>query len=83
MSKTFVIGDREKNEWISVFDNAEKKMSFQNDLSKAKGYATEEAAKSDLRQMQETGFFSDLEVYLQENGKAYLADERDSFHPLG
>ena len=27
MSKTFIIGDREKNEWISVFNESEKVMS--------------------------------------------------------
>ncbi|MBQ8655527.1 MAG: hypothetical protein IJ527_00455 [Prevotella sp.] len=83
MSKSFVIGDREKNEWIAVFDNAAKQMSFKNHLSEAKEYATEDAAKTDLKAMQQTGFFSDLEVYLkEEDGKAYVAGERDSFHPV-
>lgn len=84
MGKKFVIGDREKNEWIAVFDNVAKKMSFKNDLSLAKEYDAEEEALLDLQAMQETGFFSDLEVYLkEEDGKAYLMGERDNFHPMG
>lgn len=81
MSKSFVIGDREKNEWIAEFDNNAKKMSFKNHLSEAKEYADETAAKEALRAMQSTGFFSDLAVYMkEEDGKAYVAGERDSFH---
>ena len=84
MSKTFVIGDRAKNEWIAVFDNEAKKMSFKNDLSLAKEYEAEEDAILDLQAMQATGFFSDLQVYLkEEDGKAYLIGERDNFHPMG
>jgi hypothetical protein len=84
MDKTFVIGDREKNEWIAVFDNVAKKMSFKNDLSEAKEYDAEEDAILDLQCMQQTGFFNDLEVYLkEEDGKAYLMGERDNFHPMG
>ena len=84
MSKTFVIGDRAKNEWIAVFDNEAKKMSFMNDLSLAKEYEAEEDAILDLQAMQATGFFSDLQVYLkEEDGKAYVMGERDNFHPMG
>ena len=84
MGKSFVIGDREKNEWIAVFDNVKKKMSFVNDLKEAKEYDAEEDAILDLQSMQETGFFSDLEVYLkEEDGKAYVIGERDNFHPMG
>ncbi len=84
MSKTFVIGDRAKNEWIAVFDNEAKKMSFKNDLSLAKEYEAEEDAILDLQAMQATGFFSDLQVYLkEEDGKAYVMGERDNFHPMG
>ena len=84
MSKTFVIGDRAKNEWIAIFDNEAKKMSFKNDLSLAKEYEAEEDAILDLQAMQATGFFSDLQIYLkEEDGKAYLIGERDNFHPMG
>ena len=84
MSKSFVIGDRVKNEWIAIFDNEAKKMSFKNDLSLAKEYEAEEDAILDLQAMQATGFFSDLQVYLkEEDGKAYVMGERDNFHPMG
>jgi hypothetical protein len=84
MSKKFVIGDRVKNEWIAVFDNEAKKMSFKNDLSLAKEYEAEEDAILDLQAMQTTGFFSDLQIYLkEEDGKAYVMGERDNFHPMG
>ena len=33
-----------------------------------------------LKELQETGYFSDLQVYLTEDNKAYKLDERDSFH---
>ena len=84
MGKKFVIGDREKNEWIAVFDNAAKQMSFKSDLKDAKEYDAEEEAIIELQNMQATGFFSDLSVYLkEEDGKAYLIGERDNFHPMG
>lgn len=84
MCKKFVIGDRVKNEWIAIFDNEAKKMSFKNDLSQAKEYEAEEDAILDLQAMQATGFFSDLQVYLkEEDGKAYVMGERDNFHPMG
>jgi len=83
MSKTFIIGDREKNEWISIFNESEKQMSFCNEMSKAKSYATPNEAKVELEQMQKTGYFTDLSVYLLEDGKAYIAGERDSFQPIG
>ena len=84
MYKKFVIGDREKNEWIAIFDNEAKKMSFKNDLGQAKEYEAELDAILDLQAMQATGFFSDLQVYLkEEDGKAYVMGERDNFHPMG
>ena len=84
MAKKFVIGDREKNEWISVFDNEKKQMEFKNALADAKEYDDADKAKGDLAIMQATGFFGDLQVYLkEEDGKAYKAFERDSFHPVG
>ena len=84
MGKKFVIGDREKNEWIAIFDNEKKQMSFKNNLSEAKEYEAEEDAILDLQALQATGFFSDLEIYLkEEDGKAYVMGERDNFHPMG
>ena len=32
-----------------------------------------------LQKIQETGYFSDLQVYMKEDNKAYKPDERDSF----
>jgi hypothetical protein len=81
MAKTFVIGDREKNEWISVFDNNKKQLEFKNSLNEAKTYDQRRSAEVDLKLLQETGFFGDLRVYLCEDGKAYVAGERDGFQP--
>ena len=82
MSMTFIIGDREKNEWISVFNEGEKQMSFCNEMDKAKTFDDPYAAKEELDQMQKTGYFTDLGVYLLEDGKAYIAGERDNYHPI-
>lgn len=82
MAKIFVIGDREKNEWVSVFDPEQKQMAFINSLAEAKEFDEIEKAKAALAKMQETGYFFDLQVYLKEtDGNAYKAFERDSFHP--
>jgi len=81
MTNVFVIGDREKNEWVSVFDNEKKALEFKNELAGAKTYPEYLAAKIDLSLMQATGFFGDLQVYLVEEGLAYRAGERDSFQP--
>ncbi len=79
MSKKFVIGDRLKDEWISVLDTEKKKLEFTNHLASAKEYLAEDDAKQNLKVIQETGYFSDLQVYLKEDNKAYKPDERDSF----
>lgn len=79
MSKKFVIGDRLKDEWISVLDTEKKKLEFTNHLASAKEYLQEEDAKISLQKIQVTGYFSDLQVYLKEDNKAYKMDERDSF----
>ena len=79
MSKKFVIGDRLKDEWISVLDTEKKKLEFTNHLATAKEYLKEEEAKENLRKIQETGYFSDLQIYMKEDNKAYKIDERDSF----
>jgi len=80
MAKKFVIGDRVKDEWISVLNTEKKKLEFTNHLASAKEYSQEESAAADLKELQTTGYFGDLMVYMKEDGKAYKADERDSFH---
>lgn len=78
MSKKFVIGDRVKDEWISVLDTEKKKLEFTNHLASAKEYVLEEDAQIHLQQIQETGYFADLQIYLKEDNKAYKIDERDT-----
>jgi len=78
--KTFVIGDRTKDEWISVLDRANKKLEFTNHLASAKEFKGFEATKEELRLLQEetAGYFSDLQVYIKdEDQKAHRPDERD------
>ncbi len=78
MSKKFVIGDRLKGEWISVLDTEKKKLEFTNHLASAKEYLAEEDAKANLKAIQETGYFSDLQIYMKEDNKAFKIDERDT-----
>ena len=78
MSKKFVIGDRLKDEWISVLDTEKKKLEFTNHLASAKEYLAEEDAKANLKASQETGYFSDLQIYMTEDNKAFKIDERDT-----
>ena len=79
MGKKFVIGDRLKDEWISVLDTAKKKLEFTNHLATAKEYLKAEDAQAHLQKMQATGYFSDLQIYMKEDNKDYKIDERDSF----
>ena len=79
MGKKFVIGDRLKDEWISVLDTEKKKLEFTNHLASAKEYLAEDDAQINLAKIQETGYFSDLQIYMTEDNKAYKIDERDSF----
>ena len=79
MGKKFVIGDRLKDEWISVLDTEKKKLEFTNHLASAKEYLAEEDAQINLAEIQKTGYFSDLQIYMKEDNKAYKIDERDSF----
>ena len=79
MSKKFVIGDRLKDEWISVLDTENEKLEFTNHLATAKEYLKEEEATANLKKIQETGYFNDLQIYMKEDNKAYKPDERDSF----
>ena len=78
MSKKFVIGDRLKDEWISVLDTDKKKLEFTNHLASAKEYLLEEDAQINLQKIQETGYFSDLQIYLKEDNKAFKIDESDT-----
>ena len=78
MSKKFVIGDRSKDEWISVLDTDKKKLEFTNHLASAKEYLLEEDAQMNLQKIQETGYFSDLQIYLKEDNKAYKMNETDT-----
>ena len=79
MSKKFVIGDRVKDEWISVLDTEKKKLEFTHHLASAKEYLLEEDAQISLQKIQETGYFSDLQIYMKEDNKAYKIDENDLF----
>ena len=78
MSKKFVIGDRSKDEWISVLDTEKKKLEFTNHLASAKEYILEEEAQQCLQKIQETGYFSDLQIYLKEDNKAFKINESDT-----
>ena len=79
MSKKFIIGDRTKDEWISVLDTEKKKLEFTNHIATAKEFKGFDATKEELKKLQdETGYFYDLQVYvLDEDGKAHRPDERD------
>jgi hypothetical protein len=80
MSKKFIIGDRTKDEWISVLDRENKKLEFTNHIATAKEFKGFDATKEELKKLQdETGYFYDLQVYvLDEDGKAHRPDERDT-----
>jgi hypothetical protein len=78
MAKIFLIGDREKNEWVSEFDNNKKLLKFKDELTGAKQYSERQAANIDLKLMQDTGFFGDLQVYVLEDGQVFKSGERDS-----
>ena len=79
MGKKFVVGDRLKDEWISVLDTEKKKLEFTNHLASAKEFNDMNMAKSQLTELQTTGYFTDLQVYILDNNKAYKPDERDAF----
>jgi len=80
MSKKFIIGDRTKDEWISVLDTEKKKLEFTNHIATAKEFHDFEETKAELKKLQETGYFTDLQVYIKdEDGKAYRPNESDAF----
>lgn len=77
MCGKFVIGNREKNEWISVLDTEEKVIEFTCMLANANEYLQEEDAQIALAEIQETGYFRDLQIYMKEDNKAFRINERD------
>jgi hypothetical protein len=79
MSKKFLIGDRTKDEWVSVLDTENKKLEFTNHIATAKEFKGFEETKAKLKELQDTtGYFYDLQVYVKdEDGKAHRPDERD------
>ena len=79
MAKTFVIGDRLKDEWISVLDTENKKLKFASHLAAAKEYVKEEDATADLNTIRQTGYFEDLQVFVKDGDLAQKIDDRDPF----
>jgi hypothetical protein len=79
MAKTFVIGDRLKDEWISVLDTENKKMKFAFHLAAAKEYERKEDAIADLNTIRQTGYFEDLMVFAKDGDMARNLDDRDPF----
>ena len=80
MSKKFLIGDRTKDEWVSVLDPENKKLEFTNHIATAKEFKGFDDTKATLKTLQEEtgGYLDDLQVYvLGEDGKAHRPDERD------
>ena len=78
MTKQVIIGDRTKDEWISVLDTEKKKLEFTNHIATAKIFNDFDFAKGELRKLQETGYFTDLQIYIKgEDGKAHRPEERD------
>ena len=80
MKKKFVIGDRTKDEYISVLDIEKKKLEFTNHIGSAKEFLGFEETKATLRKLQDEtgGYLEDLQVYIKdEDGKAHRPDERD------
>ena len=76
MGEKFVIGNRLKEEWIAVLDTDKKILEFTSQLAKAQEHQLEEDAQMNLADIQETGYFSDLQIYIKDNNRAYRIDER-------
>ena len=53
MKKKFVIGDRTKDEYISVLDRANKKLEFTNHLASANQFMAFEDTKDELNALKE------------------------------
>lgn len=78
MGRKFVIGNRLKEEWISVLDTEKKELEFTSYLVNALEYLQEEDAQINLAEIQETGYFGDLQIYLKQDNKALLISEQNS-----
>ena len=78
MSSKFVIGNREKKEWISVLDTDKKELVFTSHLTHAKEYQQEEDAQINLAEIQATGYFNDLQIYVKKDNKAFMINEQDA-----
>jgi hypothetical protein len=78
MSREFVIGNRSKNEWVSVLDTDKKELVFTSFLAQAKEYLQEEDAQINLAEIQQTGYFGDFQIYLKKDNKAFMINEQDS-----
>ena len=76
MGDKFVIGNRLKEEWIAVLDTDKKILEFTSNLVKAQEYQLEEDAQMNLAEIQKSGYFSDLQIYIKDNNRAYRIDER-------
>ena len=76
MGEKFVIGSRLKEEWIAVLDTDKKILEFTSNLVKAQEYQLEEDAQMNLAEIQKSGYFSDLQIYIKDNNRAYRIDER-------
>ena len=76
MGDKFVIGNRLKDEWIAVLDTDKKILEFTSNLVKAQEYQLEEDAQMNLAEIQKSGYFSDLQIYIKNNNRAYRIDER-------
>ena len=75
MGEKFVIGNRLKEEWIAVLDTDKKILEFTSNLVKAQEYQLEEDAQMNLAEIQKSGYFSDLQIYIKDNNRAYRIDE--------
>ena len=76
MGEKFVIGNRLKEEWIAVLDTDKKILEFTSNLVKAQEYQLEEDAQMNLAEIQKSGYFSNLQIYIKNNNRAYRIDER-------
>ena len=76
MGEKFVIGNRLKEEWIAVLDTDKKILEFTSNLVKAQEYQLEEDAQMNLAEIQKSGYFSNLQIYIKDNNRAYRIDER-------
>lgn len=76
MGDKFVIGNRLKDKWIAVLDTDKKILEFTSNLVKAQEYQLEEDAQMNLAEIQKSGYFSDLQIYIKDNNRAYRIDER-------